>query len=138
MTGFAGAKIALLHDGAVLTILRDDRPGLPYPGQWDLPGGGREPGESPEDCVLREMREEIGLRLAPERLRWRSAHPSDAVPGAAGFFFAAEIGPADIAAVRFGDEGQGWRMMPVAAFLTHDRAVRFLQQRLRYCLARLG
>ena len=35
---------------------------------WLLPGGGREDGESEEECVLREMREETGLEVRIERL----------------------------------------------------------------------
>ncbi len=35
---------------------------------WLLPGGGREPGESEEDCVRREMREETNLEVSVERL----------------------------------------------------------------------
>ena len=34
-------------------------------GQWALPGGRLEPGESPEDAALRELAEEVGLALAP-------------------------------------------------------------------------
>ena len=30
---------------------------------------------------------------------------------------------AQIAAIRFGDEGQEWRMMPIAEYLAHPRAV---------------
>lgn len=34
---------------------------LRYVGGWRFPGGGIEPGESPADAALRELREEIGL-----------------------------------------------------------------------------
>ncbi|MBI1220726.1 MAG: NUDIX domain-containing protein [Rhodobacteraceae bacterium] len=138
MTDFTGAKVALIHRAEVLVILRDDLPGLPWAGYWDLPGGGREGDETPETCVLREVEEEIGLRLAPGRLIWRSDHPSTTRPGAVGVFFAADLSPEDIAAVRFGNEGQGWRMMPLAEFLAHPKAVPFLQDRLRGYLSRSG
>lgn len=32
-----------------------------FPGSWELPGGKLEPGESPEDGVVRELREEVGV-----------------------------------------------------------------------------
>ena len=35
---------------------------------WLVPGGGIEPGESEEDCVRRELREETGLEVQIERL----------------------------------------------------------------------
>jgi 8-oxo-dGTP pyrophosphatase MutT (NUDIX family) len=36
-----------------------------HPGQWALPGGRVDPGESPEQAALREMAEEVGLLLDP-------------------------------------------------------------------------
>ncbi len=39
---FHGAKLAVLSKGQVLAFLRDDRRDIPWPGMWDLPGGGRE------------------------------------------------------------------------------------------------
>ena len=36
-----------------------------HPGQWALPGGRIDSGETPEQAALREMDEEIGLKLDP-------------------------------------------------------------------------
>jgi 8-oxo-dGTP diphosphatase len=43
---------------------------------WVLPGGGMEPGESETECLLREVREETGLRVEIERLLTDEAMPS--------------------------------------------------------------
>lgn len=32
-------------------------------GEWELPGGKLETGENPEECVAREIREELDLRV---------------------------------------------------------------------------
>lgn len=136
--GFAGAKAAFFCQGRILTCQRDDKPGIPWPGLWDLPGGGAEAGESPEDCLLRELEEEFGLRLQPERLVWRRAFPAMSAPGRLGWFFAGHLSPAEIAAIRFGDEGQGWEMMALDLWLRRTDAVRPLQERTALALAGIG
>ena len=40
----------------------------PLRGEWGPPGGGREPGETVVECVLREVREETGLVLSADDL----------------------------------------------------------------------
>ena len=133
--GFAGAKAALFCGPAVLALHRDDRPGLPWRGMWDLPGGGREGDEGPEACLLRELAEEFGLTLPASRLERRWLFPGMADPTKTAVFFAGRITADEVAAVRFGNEGQGWALMPVAEFLTRPDAVPFLQDRLRLALA---
>ncbi|KIX17671.1 NUDIX hydrolase [Paracoccus sp. 228] len=119
---FNGAKLLLTHGDRLLTCLRDDRPDIPFPAHWDLPGGGREGQEAPVQCALRELDEEFGLHLSPQALTGR-AFPSHSAPGLMSWLFAGQISAAQIAAIRFGNEGQGWCMMPVADYLTHPRAI---------------
>ena len=47
----------------ILLFLRDDKNSIPYPNTWDLLGGHLEAGESPEECIIREMKEELNLDL---------------------------------------------------------------------------
>lgn len=127
---FSGAKIALVCGQRLVTYRRDDKPSIPWPGLWDLPGGGREGGETPAACALRETREEFGLSISPARLHWCRRYPGLTVPGRATYFLAAPIGEDEVAAIRFGEEGQYWRMMTTAEFLGHGEAVPHLQDRL--------
>lgn len=58
-----GAGIILLNSNdEVLLILRDNKPGIPYPNMWDIPGGQVENGETPDETIRREMNEELGLK----------------------------------------------------------------------------
>ncbi len=51
------------REGRVLMQLRDDTPGIMFPGHWGLTGGAGHPGETPEATARREVTEETGLDL---------------------------------------------------------------------------
>ncbi len=61
-----GVGVMLWHDGKVLLGRRKGAHGA---GQLSFPGGHMEKGESIEECVLREMREEVGPAVEFVNLR---------------------------------------------------------------------
>jgi 8-oxo-dGTP diphosphatase len=58
------AAIILENDkGEFLLALRDNKPGIPFPDHWDLIGGHVEDGETPEEALIREVKEELDIDL---------------------------------------------------------------------------
>lgn len=54
---------AVIRDGDSILITR--RPeGKPHAGMWEFPGGKLDGGESPQECLRREIREELDLEVA--------------------------------------------------------------------------
>jgi 8-oxo-dGTP diphosphatase len=64
---------ALIRKGdEVLVGLRPD--GHTLAGQWEFPGGKIEKGESPEQALCRELREELDIEAEIDQLRLASTH----------------------------------------------------------------
>ncbi len=59
---YLAVSAAIFRDGRVL-IVRRGRP--PAHGLYTLPGGGVELGETLQEAIIREVREETGLAIAP-------------------------------------------------------------------------
>lgn len=132
---FGGAKIALLHQDRLLVYLRDERSDIPWPGLWDLPGGGREGNGTPLQCVQRETLEEFGLLLPPQQVLWQRRYHGIQAGSPATWFMVGTITAQQIAAVQFGEEGQYWQMMAVEQFVHHPQGIPHLRQRLSSYLA---
>jgi 8-oxo-dGTP diphosphatase len=53
------------RDGLVLATQRKE--GMRMALKWEFPGGKIDPGESPEECMRRELVEELGITVAVDR-----------------------------------------------------------------------
>ena len=128
---FTGCKIALICEGQILTILRDDKPTIPWPNLWELPGGGREGAESPFECAAREVYEELSIQLSKEDIVWSWIYPSMIDENKNSVFLVGKLTQEQFNSIVFGDEGQGYKLVRLEEFLASDRVVPQLQERVR-------
>jgi 8-oxo-dGTP diphosphatase len=73
---YVGVHGVIASRGRMLVLKR--APATSYqPGSWDLPGGHLALGESFEDCLLREIKEETGLDAAIDSLLGLNSRASE-------------------------------------------------------------
>jgi mutator protein MutT len=74
-------------------------------GMWEFPGGKREPGETFEQCLVREIREELGVEIAVGKLFEEIRHDYEEKSVHLKFFacelLAGEPQPLDCAALKW-------------------------------------
>ncbi|MES2896407.1 MAG: 8-oxo-dGTP diphosphatase MutT [Pseudomonadota bacterium] len=58
---FVAAAALVDSEGRVLICQRPQ--GKQLAGLWEFPGGKVEPGETPEECLIRELDEELGIKV---------------------------------------------------------------------------
>ena len=114
---------ALVRDarGRVLLVRRADD------GRWAMPGGWVDPGEAPEQAVVREVAEETGLRVSAPRLLHTKQRPASVH-----YTFGCEL---DGGELRTSDES------PEVAFVSPDEIDQWHtdhHQRLTAALAKLS
>lgn len=128
---FHGCKVALFIGEKLLIILRDDKPDIPWPNHWDFPGGGREGVETPEETLIREVKEEVGLDLLPADLVWRKPYRAAFDTSYRVFFFVARLPESAQHDIVFGDEGQEWKLISPKEYLTMERTIPSYPDRLQ-------
>ncbi len=63
-----GVSIILHGKGKILMQHRDNKETIAYPNYWGLFGGHVEEGEDPEYAIVREVEEELGMKIRSPKL----------------------------------------------------------------------
>ncbi|QAY66993.1 (deoxy)nucleoside triphosphate pyrophosphohydrolase [Paenibacillus protaetiae] len=56
---------AIIEDGDGRLLIARRKQGKSQEGLWEFPGGKLEPGETAESCLVRELQEEMSIRIRP-------------------------------------------------------------------------
>jgi len=91
----------VVADRRVLLLLRDDNPEIRDPNCWQLPGGGVEENETPDEAIKRELQEEIGI--IPSSLRFLIS------PSAETHAYLARLTDEEVKNIKKGNEGKDLR-----------------------------
>ncbi|KAF0151949.1 MAG: 7 8-dihydro-8-oxoguanine-triphosphatase, partial [Ignavibacteria bacterium] len=59
----------VMHEGKTLMLFRNKKPNDYHEGKWNGLGGKFEEGESPEDCAIREVEEESGIKMITPKMK---------------------------------------------------------------------
>ncbi len=133
---FHGAKAAVFIGEQILLYRRDAH--VRWGNMWDMPGGGREGDETPKACLAREVFEEFGLDIADAVELWAQAFPAMADEGQVGWFFVVQFPGETELQIRFGDEGQDWRLFSIKDAIALPDLIAPLRDRLNQWLRQRG
>ena len=126
--GFHGVKVAIIYEGELVLHLRDNKPELFNANMWDFPGGGREGTETPEECAMREVKEELGIELSTEDIIWKKTFPAQKDLTQQAVFMVAKIDKDRLDKIILG-EGQRWKTFTEDEFFTRKDVIPALKER---------
>jgi mutator protein MutT len=128
----SGAEPATPRRAATVVLIREDRSvflmrrlrGMAFGGMWAFPGGALEDGESPAEAAVREVLEETGVHLEPDRLvpwhRWLT--PVFEPRRFDTFFYLAALPPGQEPHLPTGEADQVRWLTPARALTEHGAA----------------
>ncbi|MDO8498742.1 MAG: NUDIX domain-containing protein [bacterium] len=89
----------VVHKNKFLFLLRDNKPEITYPNCWSLLGGGGEEGETPEETLLRELKEEANLEPQNFQLLFKFSDREK-------YLYIVYLENEEVKKIKLGDEGQ--------------------------------
>ena len=131
MSKLGGSNAVLQSGDEFILIQRDNKPELAYANMWDFPGGRRERNETPLECLIREVKEELSIQVKPDNVLYERRYESRENSGSSSYFFVISITKDDIDNIQFGNEGQGWKLVTVEEFFQQKDVVPFYKEWVR-------
>ena len=96
----------------------------------DLAGGGRENEESPYETMRIEVKEELDIDIPESDVVWVKYYESMTNPDRKSVFMVANISDYQIESIKFGEEGQEYKIVSFSEFLGNQNAIEQLKNRL--------
>jgi len=112
------SKAVVVYKKKTLLLLRDNIPTIHAPNKWSLPGGGGENGEGPEETLLRELKEEIGVIPTKFFYCGKSKDEDKTIC----YLYFVELTDEEVGQLKLGDEGQKMEFFSLAQLKDLDLA----------------
>lgn len=94
-----GSAAFVTYQGKLLLLLRDNNPNIGFPNHWSLLGGKIEEGETPDQALIRELKEEADIDVKEFKFLFERADHT-------GWIYHVELTDQDVQNLKLGDEGQ--------------------------------
>lgn len=130
---FHGVKGLIRVADKIIAVRRDTKT-MKYQLQLDLPGGGREGHESPFETLRREIREILGIIIAPEDIIFSIRYEHNAGHSHDTFFMVTKELPIDAHKIVFGEKGITHTLMTMHEFIERDDVVEKQKERIVHYL----
>lgn len=97
-----GVKAFVVYNKKLLLILRDNKPNIPSPNKWGLPGGAIRKNETILKAIKRELKEEINI--IPKNIIYLGKQSYE--DGSEVFRYFAKLTKDEFQHIKLGNEGQ--------------------------------
>ncbi|MEI7688713.1 MAG: NUDIX domain-containing protein [Candidatus Nomurabacteria bacterium] len=127
---FIGVKGMVFIDGKIIVIRRDNNTKI-FPLRIDLPGGGREKGESPFETFKRELKEELSIDINEEDILFAYLYGDETYKEHLAYFMVTKNLNIKKEYVVLGNEGLEFKFISPEEFIDLDDSIIHLQSEVK-------